>query len=330
MSDIKSKKTIANSLVFIVSWAVAFVLLAVYCSVCFWLVYLLIDGDNHALTLIDSANYVVIYGILSVITLSLTYLFTRRLARIRFFRYALWALIVGIFLNVLVLAFGVFGLFSASQQAQKALLSGYACTTLADQLDKAQYATVPIVTDLGSGTAFAIGNDNTLLTAYHVIEGAKTIHASYTTGDIDITVLSTAPEFDIALLHIGKSTVSHLTLTSKYGLADPVYVYGYPANTFSSGEASLSSGVVSRVLTNSTLKLNNPNVADGLEMVQTDAAANPGNSGGPIFNKCGVVGVMDAKSNFLQLEEISSEEGINYAISSTTVASRFSLPISDK
>lgn len=206
------------------------------------------------------------------------------------------------------------------------------CTALSDQLQALRGAIVPIATERGTGTAFVVRDGNTLLTAYHVIEGANKVVASYVSGEVPITVLDTAPDLDLALLHTERSVGAPLKLTDDYSLADDVYIYGYPGNTFTGGQASLSKGILSRIIDQDTLDINNrhtnQNLPGDLEILQTDAAVNPGNSGGPIVNKCGAIGVVSAKSDSGRLSDyigITSEDGINYAISAKSAMDRFGL-----
>lgn len=204
------------------------------------------------------------------------------------------------------------------------------CTSLEQQYDKALSSVVPIETDTGTGTAFAVGNGSTLLTAFHVIDGATSIQATWTTGEVGVSVVDTAPEFDIALLKIDQPVGDFTMMTSEYQGLDDVLVIGWPGNTYNAGGASVSKGVISRVLTNEDLKLNYSDTPEGLEVIQTDAAANPGNSGGPVVNKCGLIGILSSGSDTVGLSQelgLSSEEGINYVISSKTAAQRFQLSI---
>lgn len=323
--------SIKKSLVFILSWTITLIVGVTFCFGCGWIVYNL--GVNNGVTpaeklAIEGGENLFYYGLLSVTSLTIIYVYIKRFSKTYFFKYTSWALAIGIIINLLFLIGGICGVLNPPKPTQADAL---VCTSLEDQLIDAQSATVPIRTNLGSGTAFAVVDNNTLLTAYHVIDGADDIYASYVSGRVNMTVLFTAPEFDVALLKIEKPTSNHLELTSNYKLADPIYVMGYPGNAFSAGQASLSTGIISRVLTNEDLKLTEISVPSGLEIVQTDAAVNPGNSGGPLINKCGVVGIISAMSdkNGLQDYGFVSEQGISYAISSKTAASRFNLPISN-
>lgn len=197
-------------------------------------------------------------------------------------------------------------------------------TTLGD----AVAATYPIGTNLGTGTAFAVSDDGLLVTANHVVDGAKEIYLDLDSGKEPVQVLRTAPDYDLALLRVHRHTVPYLSLSTDYDQADAVYAVGWPGNTFEAGGASVSTGVISRQISTSDMRNSGvPDVPDGLQMLQTDAAVNPGNSGGPLVDACGAVGVVDAKSDTLDLEQygIVSEEGISYAVSAQTVQSALGL-----
>ena len=202
-------------------------------------------------------------------------------------------------------------------------------TTLSQQSVKADAAVVPISSDKGSGTGFAVNADGLIVTANHVVAGASDLYASWTTGRVNLSVVARYPEYDIALLKLDQATPEYLGFTSSYRVTDELYAVGYPANTFFAGQASVSRGISSRILTNEDLLLNDPSTPAGLEILQTDTALNPGNSGGPLINRCGVVGIISAKSDSLGLQAygLVSEEGISYAISSKTAADVFKLPI---
>ena len=315
----KRKLTPKKTFLFVLSWICVLVFGFFFCAMCLDLVVQLAISPSNETSLI------LFTAVLCATLLFLIFIFLRRFSRIAFWRYASWAIFIGAALNVLVLLWSACVIIGPTLQSQRTTR----CTTIADQLQIAEGAIVPIATDLGTGTAFAIDDNYTLITAYHVVEGAKTIYANYASGDISISVLSTAPEFDIAILKISEPTPDHLVFTSNYNLADQVYAYGYPANAFYAGQPSLSAGVISRVLTNENLKMTDESAPDGLEIIQTDASVNPGNSGGPLINACGAIGIVDAQSNILELQSIVSEQNINYAISSKTAAKRFSLTIND-
>lgn len=233
---------------------------------------------------------------------------------------------IGIGLFSLILIGGVarnFYLISNNNNVNK-------CTSPIEQYRAHGSAIVPIHTNLGSGTGFAVNDVSTILTANHVIDGASEIYASYTTGNVKLSVISVAPEFDLALLKIEKPTGGFFSLSSVYREGDDVLAFGYPGSSISGGQPSLSAGIISRTIGLEVIRWIAKDAPDGLELIQTDAALNPGNSGGPIIGSCGVIGIVSSVSDSNKLYDyvgVVSEQNIGFAISSKTAASRFSLKI---
>jgi hypothetical protein len=301
--------------IFISSWTIVFILGVSLCLAILWLIGQFTIGSFQGQSV--AGKILVIYGLFASIVLTLIYILFRH-PKSRFIRYSKWATLGGLGINILILILGIAMLGGINAQNK--------CTTLSDQFFKAQNSIVPIETNLGRGTGFTVRDDSTVLTAYHVIEGASEVYANYVNERVVLKLLATAPDADLALLSMAKPTTGHMDITEVYHVSDELYAYGYPGNTFEAGQASLSKGILSRVITNDDIKLNNQGAApEGLEMIQTDMALNAGNSGGPIFNECGVIGVVSMKSNTQQLAGAASEEGINYGISSKTVLARLGL-----
>ncbi len=148
----------------------------------------------------------------------------------------------------------------------------------------------------GIGTGVVIIDNGTILTNLHVISGAKKVRVTFFDGsESDAVVLSTQPENDLAVLR-AKTIPDDLeaaTMRSTADLApgDQVLAVGFP---FGIGP-SASAGVVSGL----KRQFRSP---DGQQMlsnlIQFDAAANPGNSGGPLVTMDGeVVGIVTAILN---------------------------------
>ena len=148
----------------------------------------------------------------------------------------------------------------------------------------------------GVGTGVVIIDNGTILTNLHVVAGAKKIKVSFFDGsESEAVVLNTQPENDLAVLR-AKTIPDDLeaaTMRSTADLAsgDRVIAVGFP---FGIGP-SVSEGVVSGL----KRQFRSP---DGQQMltnlIQFDAAANPGNSGGPLVTMDGeVVGIVTAILN---------------------------------
>ena len=144
----------------------------------------------------------------------------------------------------------------------------------------------------GLGTGVIVSDAGAILTSHHVVKGAGAIEVVFADGTRSRARIETAqPENDIAVLVA--ETLPEVLVPAILGggvrVGDPVYAVGHPLGL----TASLSSGVVSA--TGRTIEAEGTKLAD---LIQFDAAVNPGNSGGPLLNAAGqVVGVVTALAN---------------------------------
>ena len=148
----------------------------------------------------------------------------------------------------------------------------------------------------GIGTGVVIIDNGTILTNLHVVSGAKRIRVTFFDGsESDAVVVSTQPENDLAVLRASPVPddlyAATMRSTSDLAPGDRVIAVGFP---FGIGP-SVSEGVVSGL----KRQFRSP---DGQQMlsnlIQFDAAANPGNSGGPLVTMDGeVVGIVTAILN---------------------------------
>ncbi len=152
--------------------------------------------------------------------------------------------------------------------------------------------TTASATGQGLGAGTVVKDDGTILTALHVVRGATTITVRFADGTRSAaTVASTTPAQDIAVLTPATlpEVVVPATLGGGVGVGDEVFAVGNPLGY----AGSLSDGVVSAL--NRTVTIQGTTLTG---LIQTDAAVNPGNSGGPLVNKAGqVVGVVTALAN---------------------------------
>ena len=144
----------------------------------------------------------------------------------------------------------------------------------------------------GLGTGVIVSQEGAILTANHVVSGGVAITVTFADGTrAPARVQSAQPENDIAVLVADQlpQVVVPAVLGGGVRVGDPVYAVGHPLGL----TASLSSGVVSA--TGRTIEAEGLKLAD---LIQFDAAVNPGNSGGPLLNSAGqVVGIVTALAN---------------------------------
>jgi S1-C subfamily serine protease len=142
----------------------------------------------------------------------------------------------------------------------------------------------------GSGSGFIFSTDGLLFTNSHVIEGADKIMVSLLNeNEIEATLVGKDPDTDLAILKIysdGFSTVK-LGDSSQLQIGQWVIAIGNPLGF----QHTVTAGVISAL--GRTLRTQSGNLVDNV--IQSDAALNPGNSGGPMITTDGeVIGVNTA------------------------------------
>jgi len=174
----------------------------------------------------------------------------------------------------------------------------------------------------GVGTGVVIKDDGTILTNFHVIAGAKRLKVTFFDGtEAEATVVAVQPDKDLAVIKPKKipDDLEPAILGSSQQLApgDMVVAVGFP---FGIGP-SVSAGVVSG-LNRQFKSPDGTQVLTGL--IQFDAAANPGNSGGPLVNVSGeVVGIVTA---ILNPTSARTFIGIGFATTIESAGSAVGLP----
>ncbi len=233
---------------------------------------------------------------------------------------------------IISLAVSLFTLFITRDAINKesAAKGGPTCN-FNSTINSAISSTYQLQTSGGWGTGFMV-SDTYMITAAHVVEGEKNTPASmrpYFAYDGKwnyATIVNSDVAHDLALLKVDQPVNSYVDIYMNYKTGDEVYALGWPNNATPYGNASLSKGIISRILGSDDLKRANNAAPDDIGIIQTDTAVNPGNSGGPLLGECGVVGVISSKSDLGGLGQYgfgTSEQGINYAITSKTVRSLF-------
>ena len=162
------------------------------------------------------------------------------------------------------------------------------------------------VQGLGSGFVFAA--DGYIVTNNHVVDGADEITVRLDDDrEFPAEVIGTDPQSDLALLHIDATGLVALTLgdSDAMRVGDDVMAVGNP---FGLG-GTVTSGIISA-------KGRDINSGPYVDYLQTDAAINRGNSGGPLFNMDGqVIGV-----NTSIFSPSGGSVGIGFAVPSNIVS----------
>ena len=210
---------------------------------------------------------------------------------------------------------------SAAQAYEKIIPSVVAVRASADDGELGRNAMETGQADWQRGTGVIIVDSGLILTNLHVVQGARRIEVTFFDGtDSEATLVGERPEHDLAVLQAKTlpDDMMPATMRSTAGLkpGDEVVAVGFPFGIGPSASAGVISGLKrdyvspegKRLLTN---------------LIQFDAAVNPGNSGGPLVTLDGeVIGIV---TGLLNPTESRVFIGIGFAVPIENAASSIGL-----
>ncbi len=192
------------------------------------------------------------------------------------------------------------------------------------QRDSSGVVAIQAVTSEGadSGTGIVLNEQGLILTNDHVIAGARSLTVA-AKGSSSVTrpatIVGEEANEDLALIQVDPSGLGLKPLTlassSSVQVGDAVYAIGNPYGL----DETLTRGIVSAL----GREISAPDGSKISDVIQTDAALNPGNSGGPLLNEEGeVIGVNSqiASDAASVAGSQPGSTGVGFAISSNTVA----------
>jgi S1-C subfamily serine protease len=180
----------------------------------------------------------------------------------------------------------------------------------------------PRAVQRSTGTGVVIVDNGTILTNLHVVSGSQRVRVVFADGlESDAVVISIQPENDLAVLRARRIpddlVAATLSSSSQLQPGDQVMAVGFPFGIGPSGSGGVVSG----------LKREFQADEDGkrlTNLIQFDAAANPGNSGGPLVTMEGsVVGIVTA---ILNPGDAGTFIGIGFAVPIENAAGAAGMP----
>ena len=164
-----------------------------------------------------------------------------------------------------------------------------------------------------TGTGVILTEDGYIVTNCHVVEDAQSIHVRLTDGrDLSASIVGTDAISDLAVLAVSAADLSPAQLgdSSSLRVGDSVVAIGDPLGVELRG--TMTDGIISAI--------NRDIQVEGriMNLIQTNAALNSGNSGGPLINCYGqVIGINTMKMG--DTMSVAGVEGLGFAIPSATV-----------
>ena len=179
-------------------------------------------------------------------------------------------------------------------------LSDQSKSSLAEVIERIQEGVVQVTAGSGSGSGFIVDESGVVVTNEHVVRGERTVGIGLTNGRLyEGEVIALDSTADLALVQIKSNDRFHaIAVGNPAGarVGDEVLALGFPLAGKIGNSLTVTRGIISSTRT-----------ANGVDLLQTDAAINPGNSGGPLINLDGnVIGV-----NTFRIEETADGRPVN-------------------
>jgi len=168
--------------------------------------------------------------------------------------------------------------------------------------------------NVASGSGFVLDEKGHILTNAHVVASSTDVRVSFSDRrTVSARVIGKDPDTDLAVLSVGTKGLALRPLelgdSASVRVGDPIVAIGNPFGL----ERTLTTGVVSAL----QRRLTAPTGFAIEDVIQTDAALNPGNSGGPLLDATGrVIGV---NSQIATGDGASGSVGIGFAVPAATV-----------
>ncbi|MDR1640789.1 MAG: trypsin-like peptidase domain-containing protein [Clostridiales bacterium] len=206
--------------------------------------------------------------------------------------------------------------YVSSNYGTLAAITNDSLTNAADVVAATKQSIVEIVTeslvnsgrlsqfvDSGAGSGVIVSSDGYIVTNNHVVNGASNITVRLSNGETyPAAITGVDPKTDLAVIKINKTNLIPAVLgdSTNIRVGETSLAIGNPLGELG---GTVTCGIISALDRNITID------GESMSLLQTDAAVNPGNSGGGLFNMSGeIIGIINAKS-------ISTEiEGIGFAI----------------
>ncbi len=184
-------------------------------------------------------------------------------------------------------------------------------TSLADVVEQVAPAVVTVVSRSsngmsGSGSGVIISEDGFIITNHHVVEGAIRLAVIYADGGrADAELIGSDPLADIAVIRVDGAVpaVARVGNIETMRPGDTVIAIGSPLGNFRN---TVTAGIISAL---------NRSVGQMEGLIQTDAAINSGNSGGPLLNLNGeVIGINTLVVRGDDFTSVAPAEGLGFAV----------------
>jgi S1-C subfamily serine protease len=179
----------------------------------------------------------------------------------------------------------------------------YAQNLAAAWRPKVPPAPKPQAPSVSSGTAFFINAKGEALTNAHVVEECQQIRVNGRAARL----LARDTKNDLALLATGQHPAQWANWRLEVRLGEDVIAFGFPLTGTLSSSGNVTTGIVTALA----------GLGDDSRFLQISAPVQPGNSGGPLFDRYGnVVGVVVAKLNALKIASATGDipQNVNFAI----------------